>query len=107
MNIYHRNVEEGHIPQIHNKDKLKLVGRGAVTEITMDGKTFQVYDAQKIHSLITFVERHEDRLFELNQENKALKKQLNLLTKNLNDLNSTVKKLQDQLKNAGFNTNYL
>lgn len=119
MNIYNQNLNEGNVQNLYHRNNsddnkiikkespLKLLNMGSVTEITMDGKTFQVYDAQKIHNIISFVERHEDSLFNLRQDNINLKKQINILTKNVQTLQNSVNKLQDQLKNAGFGTNYL
>ncbi|AFA44396.1 hypothetical protein [Klebsiella phage phiKp_21] len=104
-NLYHRNVTKPEVQSIKKSSELKLLRSGSVTEITLDDKTFQVYDAHKIHNIITFVERHEDSIFNLRQDNNNLKKQIQILSKNIQTLQSTVTKLQEQLKNAGFSSN--
>ncbi len=102
-NIYNK-LPEGYVPlpKIDRSKELKLLRQGSITEITMDGKTFQVHDAVRIEQIIKLVERHEDRLFNINQETLQLKRKIQELTNKVNSLQSTVNSLQEQIKNAGF-----
>lgn len=103
-NIYNK-IPEGYVPlpKVDKSKELKLLRQGSITEITMDGQTFQVHDPIKIEQMIKFVERHEDRLYSLSQENLVLKRKVTELTQKVNQLQNNVNTLQEQIKNAGFN----
>lgn len=102
-NIYNK-LPEGYIPlpKVDRTKELKLLRHGSITEITLDGKTFQVHDPARIEQMIKFVERHDERLFSMGQENIQLKRKIDEITIKVNSLQSTVNNLQEIIKNAGF-----
>lgn len=103
MSIYNR-IPEGYVPvpKVDKTKDIKLLRHGSITEITLDGTTFQVHDPAKLEQLIKLVERHEDRLYDMKSENFKLKQLVTELTQRCNKLTSEVKKIQEQIKNAGF-----
>jgi chromosome segregation ATPase len=101
--IYNK-IPEGYVP-VPKEDKsksLSLLRQGSITEITIDGKTFQVHDPARVEKIIQMVERHEERFFSIGQELSRTKQKCTMLENQINKLSNTVSKLQEQIKNAGF-----
>lgn len=101
--IYNK-IPEGYVP-VPKSDKsksLSLLRQGSITEITLDGKTFQVHDPVRVEKIISMVERHEERFFGLSQELSKTKQKCTMLENQVTKLSNTVNKLQEQIKNAGF-----
>lgn len=102
-NIYN-TIPEGYVP-VPKEDKskqLSLLRQGSITEITLDGKTFQVHDPQRVENIIKMVERHEDRLYNTSQEVSKMKQKCHQLEAQVTKLVSKVNRLQEQLRNAGL-----
>ncbi|EFJ0711979.1 hypothetical protein AYH43_005630, partial [Escherichia coli] len=90
------------VPKEQKSKQISLLRQGSITEITLDGKTFQVHDPARIEKIISLVERHEERFFSLSQELAKTKQNCRLLENQISTLTNTVKQLQEQIKNAGF-----
>ncbi|EOR9073870.1 hypothetical protein FOI42_RS02020 [Escherichia coli] len=102
--IYNK-IPEGYVP-VPKSDKskeLQLLRQGSITEITLGDKTFQVHDPVKIEQLIKLVERHEERLHSVSNETAQLKRKIQYMENEIRTLRNSINKLQDQIKNAGFN----
>ncbi|AGC35169.1 hypothetical protein GNZ01_06080 [Escherichia coli] len=101
--IYNK-IPEGYVPvpKEQKSKQISLLRQGSITEITLDGKTFQVHDPARIEKIISLVERHEERFFSLSQELAKTKQNCRLLENQISTLTNTVKQLQEQIKNAGF-----
>ncbi|WOL22818.1 hypothetical protein [Escherichia phage vB_EcoM_JNE01] len=101
--IYNK-IPEGYVPtpKVDKSREISLLRQGSITEITLDGSTFQVSDPVRIEKIIKLVERHDERLYNMNQELLQYKRACAQLEQKVNKLSITVNKLQEQIKNAGL-----
>lgn len=101
MTIYNK-LPTGYVkPLEKKKDELTLIKHGSVTEITLGDKKFHVHDPVRMEGIISLVERHETRIFELSQSNSTLIQQVRELTNTVRILRSDIQKLQDLIKQNG------
>lgn len=100
--IYNK-IPEGFTPspKIDPKHTLQMFKQGSVTEITLDGKSFQVIDPRRMEALANLVERHEERFFELNQAVKQLRDEVRKLQNTVKMTRDEVTRLQEKLKENG------
>lgn len=102
MTIYNKLPTGYKQPVQKKKDELKLIKHGSVTEITLGDKKFHVHDPVRMEGIISLVEKHDERIFELSQNSSALIQQVRELTNTVRVLKSDLQKLQDQIKQNGL-----
>ena len=101
-NIYNQ-IPEGYIPstKIDPKHSIQLYTQGSVTEVTLDGKSFQVIDPVRMETMAKMVESHEERFFELNQAVKQVRNSTRDLIRQVESLKREMQTLQEKLKENG------
>lgn len=78
-----------------NLSQLSILKQGAVTEITMGDRTFQVTDPKRIEQSIVYIERHEEALFLLRQRLKEQSTVINNLRNDVETLKQEVQRLKE------------